>query len=99
MKITKEKVLEALEVIEKYKLQELNNIDEINRDKRSITILNLGTRELNCLLNRGIETVGDLLALDIRHLRRVRGLGNHGIYLINEAIKTKGVGLGNFLFR
>lgn len=54
--ITKEQVLEAFDIIEKYQEQERQKIKEleVEADKRSILILGLNTKELNCLKAAGI---------------------------------------------
>jgi len=103
--ITKEQVLEALEVIEKYKIQELSSVKQIERktneaiDKRSIVCLGLKTREINCLKKADVNTVGELLNVDRFDLRRFRNLGSKGIVMINEALKEDGIETEVFVTR
>ena len=49
--ITKKEVLNALDLIEKYKEQQMQKIIEIEADSdpRSIFLLGLNRREINCL--------------------------------------------------
>ena len=101
--ITKEQVLEALEVIEKYKIQELSSVKQIEKktneatDKRSIVCLGLKTRDLNCLKAANVNTVGELLNFDRFELRKIRNLGEKGIIAINKALKDKGIETEEFL--
>jgi len=103
MIITKERVLEALEVIEKYKIQEISNIKKIENktnkatDKRSVVCLGLETREFNCLKSAGVHTVGELLSVDRCDLRKIRNLGRKGIVMINESLKADGIKTNDFL--
>ena len=101
--ITKKQVLEALEVIEKYKTQELINVKQIEKkineatDKRSIVCLGLKTREINRLKAADVNTVGELLNIDRFDLRRFRNLGSKGIVMINEALKKDGIETESFV--
>ena len=91
--ITKKEVLKALDTIEKYKVQEIQNINiiEIKSDNRSIDILNLPRREVNSLQSAHIYTIGELMAFNRRDLIKVRNLGSGGISKINLAIKNIGI--------
>ena len=66
--ITKEQVLQALLLIDRYKIQEQISVNELinktNRetDKRSIVCLGLKTRELNCF--KGIVMINKALKDD-----------------------------------
>ena len=97
-KYTKEEVLKALDIIEKYKEQELQKIKEIEveADKRSILILGLNTRELNSLKANDIETIGELLDLDRFELRKFRNIGKKGIDNINKKLKDFGIETPDF---
>ena len=103
--ITKEQVLIAVEIIEKYKIQEKTNINQIEEtaikaeDKRSIKCLGLKTRENNCLRNAGINTVGELLCESRRGLIKYRNMGAKGILMINKAIKDDGIDTEDFIIR
>ena len=98
--ITKEEVLKAFDIIEKYKEQELQKIKEIEveveADKRSILILGLKTRELNSLKANDIETIGELLAIDRFELRKFRNMGKKGIDNINKKLKDFGIETPDF---
>ena len=96
--ITKKQVLEDFDIIEKYQEQERQNIKnlEVETDKRSILILGLNTRELNSLKNWGIETIGELLALDRFELRLFRNIGKKGINNINKKLKDFGIKTPDF---
>ena len=96
--ITKEQVLEAFDIIEQYQEQERQKIKEleVEADKRSILILNLNTRELNCLKAADIETIGELLAVDRFALRRFRNIGKKGIIDINKKLKDFGIETPDF---
>ena len=101
--ITKKQVLEALELIEKYKTQELSRVKQIEKktneatDKRSIVCLGLKTREINSLKAADVNTVGELLNVDRFDLRRFRNLGSKGIAMINEALKEDGIETESFV--
>jgi DNA-directed RNA polymerase subunit alpha len=97
--ITKEEVLKAIDIIEKYQKQELRKIKEleVESDKRSILILGLKTRELNCLKAEDIETIGELLAIDRFDLRKFRNIGKKGITDINKKLKDFGIDTPEFL--
>ena len=84
MKITKKQVIRAIEIIEEYHKQQSKKLEK-KLEKRSILTLNLNTRENNCLISEGIQTIGDLLRIDRLELRKLRNLGNKGIVLINNA--------------
>ena len=96
--ITKEQVLEAFDIIEKYQEQERQKIKElgVESDKRSIYILGLGTRENNCLRANGIKTIGELLSVDRLELRKFRNLGKKGIIDINKKLKDFGIDTPEF---
>src|SRR5574344_1189588 len=97
-KYTKEEVLKALDIIEKYKEQERQKIKEleVEADKRSILILGLNTRELNSLKAYDIETIGELLDLDRFELRKFRNIGKKGIDNINKKLKDFGIETPDF---
>ena len=100
MEITKAQVLEALELIEKYKSQALRKlVTEIEKesDTRSILYLDLETKQLNSLRMADINTIGELLAIGRFDLRKFRNLGRKGIESINEAIKGRGIETPPFL--
>ena len=99
MEITKEQVVKALDLIEEYKNQCFKSISKIDieSDTRSILILGLKTRELNCLNASGINTIGELLNINRFDLRRFRNLGGKGITLINKALKDEGINTEEFL--
>ena len=91
--ITKEDVLKAFDIIEQYQEQERQKIKEleVEADRRSILILGLNTRELNCLKAESIKTIGELLAIDRFDLRKFRNIGKKGIDDINKKIKDFGI--------
>jgi DNA-directed RNA polymerase alpha subunit len=96
--ITKNEVLKAIDLIEKYKEQQMQKIKEleIKADTRSILILGLNTRELNLLKSVEIKTIGELLAVDRFDLRRYRNLGKKGIFDINRKLKDFGIDTTEF---
>ena len=96
--ITKDEVLNALDIIEKYKEQQKKIIQnlEVEADTRSILILGFGTREVNCLKAAEIKTIGELLAVHIHDLRRFRNLGKKGIIDINKKLKDFGINTPEF---
>ena len=96
--ITKKEVLNALDLIEKYKEQQMQKIIEIEADSdpRSIFLLGLNRREINCLQAAEIETIGELLAVDRHRLARFRNLGKKGINNINKKIKDFGINTPEF---
>ena len=96
--ITKDEVLKALEIIEKYQEQQKQIIKdlEVKEDSRSILILGLNTREINCLKAAEVETIGELLAIDRFKLRRFRNLGKKGIVDINKKLKDFGIDTPEF---
>ena len=96
--ITKDELLKAFDIIEKYKEQQKQIIKEleVKEDQRSILILGLKTREVNCLKSAEIETIGDLLSIDRRYLRRIKNLGDKGINDINQKLKEVGVNTTEF---
>jgi len=96
MEITKSDVLRALDIIETYQEQEKSKI-YYKRDKRSIYLLKLSTRNYNCLLANGIETIGELLALDRQELRRFRNVGQKGIENVNIKLKEFGINTSPFI--
>jgi len=91
--ITKEEVLNAFDIIEKYQEQERQKIKEleVESDKRSILILGLNTRELNCLMAANIKTIGELLSIDRFELRKFRNIGKKTIDGINRKLKDFGI--------
>ena len=91
--ITKEDVLKAIDIIEEYQQQERRKIKEleITKDTRSILILGLRTREINCLESEGITTIGELLAYDKGNLRRIRNLGEKSFTNIIKKLKDIGI--------
>jgi len=96
--ITKVEVLNALDLIEKYKEQQMQKINQLEADSdpRSIFLLGLNRREINCLQAAEIETIGELLAVDRHDLRRFRNLGRKGINDINKKIKDFGINTPEF---
>ena len=91
--ITKEEVLNAFDIIEKYQEQERQKIKEleVESDKRSILILGLNTRELKCLMAANIKTIGELLSTDRFELRKFRNIGKSTIDGINRKLKDFGI--------
>jgi DNA-directed RNA polymerase alpha subunit len=94
--ITKEQVLSALNLIEKYRIQELEQIkiqenEKLKQFDVSIIKLGLRTREINGLFAQEFKTIADLLSLDCKDLRKFRGLGKKSIENINEALKNYGL--------
>lgn len=96
--ITKVEVLNALDLIEKYKEQQKQIIQdlEVKEDPRSVLILGLNTREINSLKGSEIETIGELLAIHRHDLRRFRNLGKKGIIDINKKLKDFGIDTPEF---
>lgn len=96
--ITKEEVLKAFDLIDKYKEQEKQIIQnlEVKKDPRSFLILGLKTREINCLKAIEIKTIGQLLALDRFELRKYRNIGKKGIVDINKKLKDFGIDTPEF---
>ena len=96
--ITKKEVLNALDLIEKYKEQQMQKIYQLEADldPRSIFLLGLNRREINCLQAAEIETIGELLAVHRHDLRRFRNLGRKGINDINKKIKDFGINTPEF---
>jgi|LSQX01.2.fsa_nt_gb DNA-directed RNA polymerase subunit alpha len=96
--ITKERVLIALDIIEKYQEQERQKIKElgVESDKRSVYILNLNTRALNCLKSANIKTIGELLSVDRLELRKFRNFGKKTIADINKKLKDFGIDTPEF---
>ena len=101
--ITKEEVLNAIDIIEKYQEQETQKVRELvkkieeNNDTRSILILGLNTRAINCLASEGIRTIGQLLAYDRHKLRWIRDLGDKSITNINTKLKEFGIDTPEFI--
>ena len=91
--LTKEQVLKAFDIIEKYKEQEKRKTIEsgIIIDSRSILLLGLDVRGINALKNNNILTIGELLSLHRRELKKFRNLGKKTITNINEKIKEFGI--------
>ena len=96
--ITKDEVLKALDIIDKYKEQQKQIIKdlEVKEDTRSVLILGLKTREINCLKSAEIQTIGELLAIDRFELRRYRNIGKKGIIDINKKLKDFGIDTPEF---
>ncbi len=96
--ITKEEVLNAFDIIEKYQEQERQKIVElvVEFDKRSILMLGLNTRSLNCLRAANIETIGELLSIDRFNLTRFRNIGRKVIDDINRKLKDFGIETPDF---
>ena len=96
--ITKDEVLKALDLIEKYKEEQIQKIHklEIETDTRSILILGLNTREINCLKSAQIETIGELLAVNRFDLKKYRNIGKKGIIDINKKLKDFGIDTPEF---
>lgn len=97
MEITKKQVLEAIDLIDKYKSQQLIKFNAM--DKRPIEKLELKEREYNALKAADINTIGDLLGLGRGDLRRFRNIGKKSIYGINEAMKKIGLEREGFLYK
>ena len=95
--VTKEDVLKAFGIIEEYQKQQIQKVIElekkieVNKDTRSILVLGLTTRSINCLASEGITTIGQLLAYDRHKLRWIRDLGDKSIADINEKLKEFGI--------
>ena len=96
--ITKDEVLKAFDIIEKYKEQQKQIIKdlEVKEDPRSILILGLNTREINWLKAAEVETIGELLSIDRFELRRYRNIGKKGIIDINKKLKDFGIETPDF---
>ena len=96
--ITKAEVLNALDLIEKYKEQQMQKIIQLeaDADPRSVFLLGLNKREINALKAGEIETIGELLAVHRNDLRRFRNLGKKGINDINKKIKDFGINTPEF---
>tara|TARA_B110001469_G_C9576845_1_gene286043 strand:- start:228 stop:530 length:303 start_codon:yes stop_codon:yes gene_type:complete len=97
--ITKDEVLKALDLIDKYKEQQKQIIQdlEVKTDNRSILILGLNTREINSLNRAEIETIGELLEVNRFDLIRYRNIGKKGIIDINKKLKDFGIDTPEFL--
>jgi len=100
--ITKEEVHNALELIDKYKIQESNLIKELQdksirqKDTRSLVSIGLKTREINALASADIYTVGDLLSADRSQVILYRNMGRGGIRKINKALEDDGIVTAHF---
>lgn len=97
--ITKKQVKEAIEIIEQYKQQQYSIIRDLNKesDTRHLITLNLNIREFNCLRARGVQTIGELLAIDRHELIKFRNLGVKGIEKINASLENIGIKTEPFL--
>ena len=91
--ITEQQVKFAIDIIERYKVQQLNLIEpsEDVKDSRSVYHLNLTTRDYNVFKNYGIKTIGDLLDLDRGDLLKMRNMGTNGVNRINKSLHDLGI--------
>ena len=90
-KITKDQVLKALELIENYRLQGLENVKQIEKesDTRSLDWLGLENSTIDLLSLADIKTVGGLLVMGRYDLKKFRNMGIIKIKKINKALKDK----------
>jgi len=97
--ITEKQVKQAIQIIEQYKQQQYSILRDLNKksDTRHISILNLKTREFNCLIAGDVKTIGELLAIDRHELRKFRNLGSKGIEMINASLENIGIKTEPFL--
>jgi DNA-directed RNA polymerase subunit alpha len=51
----------------------------------------MSLRTQNCLKRAGIQTLGDLVQRTMRDIMNVRGLGQAGLFDIEEVLKTYGL--------
>jgi DNA-directed RNA polymerase subunit alpha len=51
----------------------------------------MSLRTQNCLKRAGIHTLGDLVQRTMRDIMNVRGLGQAGLFDIEEVLKTYGL--------
>jgi len=91
--ITKEQVLNAIDLIESYKTQESNKINAIivKSDNRKIETLDLNKRSYRSLKAAKINTIGELTRYDLSDLRKFRNLGDKSILDIMKCLKIKGI--------
>jgi DNA-directed RNA polymerase alpha subunit len=94
--ITKEEVLKAIEIIERYKIQQSQIVDKLeekiieNTNTKSINQLGLSPKSIKCLWSIDVFTIGELLNIHPNGLRCVRYLGRKSIIDINKALEEKG---------
>ena len=99
--ITKEEVLKALDIIEKYNIQERSNLKDIDikSDTRQLRYLGFSSRILNALSNFEINTLGELVNYDRNDLYRLPNLGQGSIEQINLKLDSLGFEYPYFLKR
>ena len=68
--------------------------EELETLRLTVEELDLPTRIANALRKGGFETVGDLKGVPRETVAKVKNLGGKSIDIINEALKKKGVSLG-----
>lgn len=92
MKITKEQVLEALILIEKYKIQEELNFKKLSipSDNRRLLDVGFDARIINAIRVIGVETLGELVGLERDALCRVRNVGRGSIENVNLILNSLG---------
>ena len=94
--ITKEQVLQAIELIENYKKQELNNINQLNKkiveklNNDHVSKLGLNGKSIFRLSTIDVNTIGELLNIHPLDLRRYRYVGNATISNINQCLEKNG---------
>ena len=96
--ITRDEVLRAFDIIDKYQEQQKKIIQklEVKEDQRNVLMLGLNTREINCLRTANIETIGELLSLHRHDLIKCRNLGKKGVIDINKKLKDFGIDTPEF---
>jgi DNA-directed RNA polymerase alpha subunit len=94
--ITKEEVLKAIDIIEKYKIQELKNINQLEEkiieksNTNHVSELGLNGKSIYRLSTINVNTIGELLNIHPLELRLNRYVGNATITNINQSLKKNG---------
>lgn len=76
-------------------LKEINKQTKKEWENRNINDLGLPFRVFNCFYKANIQTVGQILDMDIKELKKIPGFGNQGLLVLKENLNLKGLFLKN----
>lgn len=74
-------------------LKEINKQTKKEWENRNINDLGLPFRVFNCFYKANIQTVGQILEMDMKQLKKIPGFGNQGLLVLKENLKLKGLAL------
>lgn len=78
---------------EEYFLKEINKQTRKEWENRNINDLGLPFRVFNCFYKANIQTVGQILEMNVKELRKIPGFGHQALVVLKENLKLKNLTL------